>query len=122
MGGDPSRDYCGGSILEEGPEIGIRPLQELMVASLYGRLDPIRHILVVDDKVGGRIALVSPDSCAELGSAHRLSSWDSTGGGDPPVRIAARDLPGDSPGALAEGWVRWVARGSITPQGVRQPT
>ena len=35
--------------MEEGPEIGISPLQELMVASLYGGLDPIRHVLVVDD-------------------------------------------------------------------------
>ena len=49
VGGDPGGDDCRRGVLKEGPEVRVGSLQEFVVASLYGCLDPIRDILVVYD-------------------------------------------------------------------------
>ena len=93
-----------------------------MITSLYRGLDTIRNVLIVNDKVGRGVALIGPHGCTEFGPAYSLTPRDGARGGNPAAGVTTRDLPGDSPGTLPEGGIRWVTSSSITPQGVRETT
>ena len=47
--GYPGGYGCRRGVLKEGPEVRVGSLQEFVVASLYGCLNPIRDVLVIDD-------------------------------------------------------------------------
>ena len=60
VGRDPSGDGGGRGGLEQGPQIRVGTLKELMITPLNGGLNSVRNISVIDNQMGRWVALVSP--------------------------------------------------------------
>ena len=114
---DPRAGIIGGRNLEQLPKVGVWPIQQLVSYPGPDRDDPVSHILVINNQVSVRVALVGPNCSTEFRPPNCLAARHGARCRLPACASGVSDLPTHCPGRATKVRVSKVAGRAVRPKG-----